>query len=80
MRSAGTPTPTPADGAPPAGPRGRSQLGIEPLDARTLLASHLVNDNSAVVSDYSKLFHQIICSPKTAMVPRQGPVGAADPW
>ena len=52
---------------------------IEPLDAE-LLASTLVSDNSAVVFDNSKLFHQVICSPKTAMVPRQGPVGAADPW
>ena len=40
----------------------------------------LVNDNFAVVSDNSELFHQIICSPKTAVVPRQGAVGAAGPW
>jgi hypothetical protein len=57
---------------PAGGPVAGAQMGIEPLDAKRLW-------HRAVISDYSKLYHQIICSPKTAMVPRQGPVGAARP-
>jgi hypothetical protein len=76
MRSAGTPPP-----APPLAPRqrarGRSQLGIEPFDAKTLLASHLVNDNFAVVSDNSKIFHQMPCSPSTAVGTTPGISGSA---
>jgi hypothetical protein len=46
-----------------------------PLDATSTL-----RDGAHSISDNLELFHQIICSPKTAMVPRQGAVGAADPW
>jgi hypothetical protein len=58
---------------PASGPVAGAQMGIEPFDAKRLW-------HRTVISDNSKLFHQIICSPKTAWGARQGPVGAADPW
>ena len=78
-RSAGTIPPTPTFGAPPAGPWQELIWAVCPPAAGVINYHTWLTTTFAVISDNSKLFHQIICSPKTAMVPRQGPVGAADP-
>jgi hypothetical protein len=65
---------------PVSGPVAGADLAVCPPTASGDAVPTWLTMTFAVVCDNPESFHQIICSPKTAVVPRQGPVGAADPW
>jgi hypothetical protein len=75
------PSDDPRRWCPAGGPVAGADLAVCPPAASGMQHPTVVNDKFAVVSDNSKSFHQLLCSPSTAVGTTPGPVaGAADPW